>query len=90
VTPRPARVDLRVRTTPPGAAVVRLDTRERLGKTPLDVQVPRSKAARVWIEVRHDGYAPVRFAVDLREDAAANVTLRRLAKKPARKRVAGR
>ena len=50
-------VELRVRSTPPGATVVRLDTGRRLGKTPLDVAVPR-KAATVWIELRLDGYTP--------------------------------
>ena len=82
--PRRPRVELRLRSTPPGASVVRLDTHERLGRTPVQVDVPR-KASRVWIRMRLDGYAPVEFAVDLRKDAAANVELRRL-----RKRSSGR
>jgi hypothetical protein len=83
--PRPPKVALHVRTTPPGATVVRLDTRERLGKTPLAVDVAR-RAAQAWIELRLDGYAPVRFAVDLRKDSSANVSLRRAKKKTARRR----
>jgi hypothetical protein len=65
-----------VKSTPPGATVVRLDTGKRLGKTPLRLEVPR-RAATVWIQLRLEGYATVKFAADLREDVAANVTLRR-------------
>lgn len=83
-TQRRPRVALRIRSTPAGASVVRLDTHERLGRTPLELKVPR-KSSRVWLRVRLDGYAPVEFAVDLRKDAAANVTLRRH-----RKRTSGR
>jgi len=70
---RPATVELSVRTSPSGARVTRLDTGERLGRTPLRVNVPR-KAATVWIQVALDGWAPIKFAVDLRKDNAANVT----------------
>jgi hypothetical protein len=56
--------------------VVRLDTGKKLGKTPLHAAVPR-KAATIWLEVRLDGHAPLKFAGDLREDVVANVTLRR-------------
>jgi hypothetical protein len=78
-------VELHVKSTPPGATIVRLDTGERLGKTPLRVNVPR-RAASTWLQVRHDGYTPIRFEVDLRKDNAANVTLRHVAKKSARRR----
>jgi hypothetical protein len=44
------------------------------------VDVPR-KAATVWIELRLDGYTPVKFAVDLQKDGAANVTLQRAPKR---------
>ena len=64
-----------MRSTPPGATVVRLDTGKRLGKTPLRARVPR-KEATAWIELRLDGYAPVKFTVDLRRDSSANVTLK--------------
>ena len=82
-------VELRVRSTPPGATVVRLDTGRRLGKTPLDVAVPR-KAATVWIELRLDGYTPVKFAVELLEDGVANVTLRRAPKRTSKPPVRSR
>jgi hypothetical protein len=83
--PRIATVELHVRSTPPGASVVRLDNGQRLGKTPLRSDVPR-KAATIWLQLRLDGYLPVKFAVDLRKDNAAAVTLRRAGKKPARHR----
>jgi hypothetical protein len=68
-------VELLVRSTPAGASIVRLDTGQRLGKTPLRVNVPR-KSANVWLKLTLEGYAPVRFVVDLRKDNTANVTLR--------------
>jgi serine/threonine-protein kinase len=83
--PRVATVELHVRSTPPGASVVRLDTGQRLGKTPLRSDVAR-KAATIWLQLRLEGYLPVKFAVDLRKDNAAAVTLRRAGKKPARHR----
>jgi hypothetical protein len=64
--------------------VVRLDTGQRLGKTPLRSDVAR-KAATVWLQLRLDGYVPVKFAVDLRKDNAATVTLRRAGKKSGRR-----
>jgi serine/threonine-protein kinase len=70
---RPATVELAVRTSPTGARVTRLDTGERLGRTPVRLNVPR-KAATVWIQVALDGYQPIKFAVDLRKDNSANIT----------------
>jgi hypothetical protein len=69
-------VELRIKSTPPGATVVRLDTGNRLGKTPLKMAVPK-KAATVWLELRLADHAPVKFQGDLREDVVANVALRR-------------
>ncbi|HEY6005678.1 MAG TPA: PEGA domain-containing protein, partial [Anaeromyxobacter sp.] len=80
---RAATVELLVRSTPTGASIVRLDTGQRLGKTPLRVNVPK-KNANVWLKLTLEGYAPVRFVVDLRKDNTASVTLRG-AKKAARK-----
>ncbi|WP_242344961.1 serine/threonine-protein kinase [Anaeromyxobacter terrae] len=74
-------VELVIRSSPPGASVVRLDTGQRLGKTPLRVNVAR-KAAAVWLRMTLDGYRPVKFAVDLRKDNTANVPLHGVAKKP--------
>jgi hypothetical protein len=73
--PQPT-VELRIKSTPPGATVVRLDTGRRLGKTPLKLAVPK-KATTVWLELRLEDHATVKFAGDLREDVVANVTLRR-------------
>jgi serine/threonine-protein kinase len=77
-------VELALRSSPAGAKVVRLDTGERLGRTPLRIDVPR-KAATVWIQMALDGYQPIKFAVDLRRDNSANVTFQGV-KKPARRR----
>jgi len=92
VAPRPAgkparvpTVELAIRSTPAGASVVRADTGERLGRTPLRVNVAR-KQANVWIEMKLDGYRPVRFTVDLRRDNKANITFQGVAKKAARRR----
>ena len=85
---KPARaptVELYLRSTPAGATVVRQDTGERLGKTPLKVNVPR-KPGTAWVKMTLDGYEPVRFAVDLRRDNNANITFRGVAKKAARRR----
>jgi serine/threonine-protein kinase len=72
-------VELILRSSPPGAAVVRLDTGQRLGKTPLKLNVARKEAV-IWIQMRLEGHAPVKFAVDLRKDNTANVTFRSSAK----------
>jgi serine/threonine-protein kinase len=77
-------VELSLRSSPSGAKVVRLDTGERLGKTPLRVDVPK-KGATVWIQMTLDGYQPIKFTVDLRRDNSANVTFQGV-KKPARRR----
>ncbi len=79
--PRPAqaRVELRLRSTPPGATVVRLDTGERLGRTPLSVKVAR-KAAVVWLRMSLEGRGQVKFAVDLRKDNVADIEFKRVKK----------
>ena len=59
-----------------GARVVRLDTNERLGRTPLKLDV-RRKEATVWLEMALDGWHPIRFAVDLRKDNTANVEFKK-------------
>jgi hypothetical protein len=53
--------------------VVRLDSGERLGRTPLRLDLPR-RAATVWLRMALEGYAPVKFEVDLRRDVLANIT----------------
>ncbi|MGB8929832.1 MAG: PEGA domain-containing protein, partial [Anaeromyxobacteraceae bacterium] len=75
---------LAVRSSPPGARVTRLDTGERLGRTPVRLNVPR-KAASAWIQVALDGYQPIKFEVDLRRDSSANITFQ-AAKRATRRR----
>ncbi len=82
---RPATVELLLKSSPPGARVVRLDTNERLGRTPLRVDV-RRKESTVWLEMTLDGWRPVRFAVDLRKDNTANVEFLRASKKLTRRK----
>jgi serine/threonine-protein kinase len=82
--PRPT-VELLLRSTPPGAKVVRLDTGERLGTTPLRVDVPR-KAASLWIEMTLAGFQRVKFEVDLRRDTTANVAFERAPRRASRRR----
>jgi hypothetical protein len=83
--PRPATVELLLKSSPPGARVVRLDTNERLGKTPLRLDV-RRKEASVWLEMSLDGWHPVKFTVDLRKDNTANVEFKKASRKTPRKR----
>jgi hypothetical protein len=74
--PRHPTVELVLKSSPPGARVVRLDTNERLGRTPLKLDV-RRKEATVWIEMSLDGWHPIRFAVDLRKDNTAHVEFKK-------------
>ncbi|HEX9049013.1 MAG TPA: serine/threonine-protein kinase [Anaeromyxobacter sp.] len=83
--PRHATVELVLKSSPPGARVVRLDTNERLGRTPLKLDV-RRKEATVWLEMTLDGWHPIRFAVDLRKDNAANVEFRKASHRTGRRK----
>ena len=82
---RPVTVELLLKSSPPGARVTRLDTNERLGKTPLRVDVKR-KEATVWLEMKLDGWHPVKFTVDLRKDNTANVEFKKASHRTARRR----
>ncbi len=84
VPPRPATVELLIKSSPAGARVVRLDTNERLGRTPLRVDVKR-KEATVWLEMKLDGWRSVKFAVDLRKDNTANVEFVKASRRTRRK-----
>ncbi len=77
----PATVELELRSTPPGAKVVRLDTGELLGKTPLKVKV-HQKARVVSLRFTLDGYEPGSASANLKSGGKVSVTL----KKPARRR----
>ncbi len=83
--PRVATVELRLRSSPAGATVVRLDSGERLGRTPLQIRVPR-KAAQVWLRMSLEGRGQVKFAVDLRKDNVADIEFKRTVKKTTARR----
>ncbi len=78
---RPPTVELELRSTPPGAKVVRLDTGELLGRTPLRVKVPQ-KPREVRLRFTLDGYDPGSASANLRSGGKVSVTL----KKPVRRR----
>ncbi len=83
--PRVVTVELRLRSAPPGATVVRLDTGERLGRTPLQVRVPR-QGSQVWLRMSLEGRGQVKFAVDLRKDNVADIEFKRPVKRTTRRR----
>ncbi len=73
-------VELEVRSSPAGAKVVRLDTGELLGKTPLKLkfyQKPREVALRLTL----DGYEPAKASASLKTGGRVSVTLRKTPRK---------
>ena len=75
VAPRPMAgatdpVTLTVHSSPPGAKVVRLDTGEELGITPLTKALTR-QAVPPQLRVELAGYVPLERSVELKQDAAA-------------------
>jgi serine/threonine-protein kinase len=77
---RPATVDLEVRSSPPGARVVRLDTGELLGRTPLKVKVPQ-KQREVSLRFTLEGYEPTSSSASLRSGGKVSVTLKKSARR---------
>lgn len=73
VAPRMGAADavtLTVHSSPPGAKVVRVDTGEELGVTPLMKALSRQEVPpRLRVELA--GYAPLERAVELKQDASA-------------------
>ncbi|RKG60851.1 PEGA domain-containing protein [Corallococcus sp. AB011P] len=63
-------VTLTVNSSPPGAKVVRVDTGEELGVTPLTKALSR-KAVPPQLRVELAGYVPLERAVELKQGAAA-------------------
>ncbi|RKH56656.1 serine/threonine-protein kinase [Corallococcus aberystwythensis] len=63
-------VTLTVHSSPPGAKVVRVDTGEELGTTPL-TKALRRQAVPPQLRVELAGYVPLERAVELKQDAAA-------------------
>ncbi|HKA91651.1 MAG TPA: serine/threonine-protein kinase [Haliangiales bacterium] len=69
----PPPITLTIKSQPPGAEVIRDSTGERLGVTPLQLDVPPDTGV-VTLRLRLDGYAPRR--VDLRPDKEREATVR--------------
>jgi hypothetical protein len=63
-------VTLTVQSSPPGAKVVRLDTGEELGVTPL-TRALRRESVPPQLRVELAGYVPLERAVELKQDSAA-------------------
>jgi serine/threonine protein kinase len=63
-------VTLTVQSSPPGAKVVRLDTGEELGVTPLTKALNRA-AVPPQLRVELAGYVPLERSVELKQDSAA-------------------
>ncbi len=74
-------ITLTVRTVPAGARVIRADTGEALGVTPLEKELPRGSGA-VGLRVELAGYAPLEREVRLDANAVLEVPLAKAA--PAR------
>jgi hypothetical protein len=79
---RPATVDLEVRSSPPGAKVVRLETGELLGRTPLRLKFYQKQRA-VALRFTLDGYEPAKASASLKSDGRVSVALK---KSPRRRR----
>ena len=69
-------VELDVRSSPAGAKVVRLDTGELLGKTPLRLKFYQ-KQREVALRFTLDGYEPAKATASLRTGGKVSVTLRK-------------
>lgn len=78
----PAPVTLTVRTMPEGARVIRADTGEALGLTPLIKELPRSEVA-LGLRVELAGYVPLEREVRLDSPAVIEVPLAKAKPAPA-------
>ncbi|HVG58061.1 MAG TPA: serine/threonine-protein kinase [Hyalangium sp.] len=78
----PAPVTLTVRTMPEGARVIRADTGEALGLTPLIKELPRSETA-LGLRVELAGYVPLEREVRLDSPAFIEVPLAKAKPAPA-------
>ena len=77
---QPATVDLDVRSSPPGAKVVRLDTGELLGRTPLKLKFFQ-KQREVALRFTLDGYEPAKASASLKSGGRVSVTLKKSPRK---------
>ena len=71
----PASVLLEVNSVPPGAWVVRTDSGEMLGRTPLATRLPRHPG-ELTLRLELLGHVPAFQRIALDADARANVRLR--------------
>jgi len=71
----PASVLLEVNSVPPGAWVVRTDSGEMLGRTPLATRLPRHRG-ELTLRLELLGHVPAFQRIALDADARANVRLR--------------
>lgn len=70
----PAQVTLQISSLPPGATVLRLDTGQRLGTTPLSASM-RKERREVTVRLELDGHRPIERTVRLDEDVGLEVAL---------------
>ncbi len=78
---RPSRhVEVSLRSRPSGATVMRMDSGEILGRTPLRATLPRRKG-KLTLRFSLEGYHPASDTVDLRSDSTADVKLRPIRKR---------
>jgi hypothetical protein len=80
--PVPAKVRLEVRTDPAGAKVMRLDTNQPLGETPLDLQLERADGD-VPLRIERDGFQTLERTVRLERDNTIDLSLAALVPPPA-------
>jgi eukaryotic-like serine/threonine-protein kinase len=69
------KVEVELYSKPSGAAVVRLDTGARLGKTPARVKLTR-RNREVALRFTLEGYEPITASVDLQTGGSATVAMR--------------
>jgi serine/threonine-protein kinase len=81
--PAPATVRLVLDSAPTGARVVRDDTGEALGLTPLDRTLPAGPG-RLVVRLEREGFLPQTLPVSLQVGHAGRVTLQPLPEAPAR------
>ncbi len=77
-----ARIALK--STPPGARVIRADTRAPLGFTPLLLELPAAQTA-LKLRFERPGYQAAERTISQEGDAALHVTLKKLDARPAKK-----
>ncbi len=70
----PASVTLKISSRPPGATVLRIDTGQRLGTTPLSASL-QSQRRDLTVRLELDGHRPIERTVRLDEDVGLEVAL---------------